>query len=244
VPHINWQTCVAHLLSDHTRHLGYRLHVAPAFGHRQICAVKPSRIQAWIGQLSERFEPSTVIASFLALQSILDLAVADEAIKKNPAKSPVVQTPVHQAPEIQVWADEVIAFLIDAHPDSLRAVPELAASCGMREGELFGIALEDFDYGEKVVRVRRQVKRLGSTYVFALPKNDSERIIPLSDWDIGAVRRHAEKYPPRPYTLPWEKPGGSRIRAASCSAGPRTTSTSRLVATRRWSGSPPWLRLA
>jgi integrase len=24
----------------------------------------------------------------------------------------------------------------------------------------------------------------------------------------GAVRRHAEKYPPRPYTLPWEKPGG------------------------------------
>jgi predicted DNA-binding transcriptional regulator AlpA len=86
----------------------YRLHVVPAFGHRQVRAIKPSRIQAWIGQLSERFEPSTVIASFLALQSILDLAVADEAIKKNPAKSPVVQTPVHQAPEIQVWADEVM----------------------------------------------------------------------------------------------------------------------------------------
>jgi integrase len=186
----------------------YRLHVVPAFGHRQVRAIKPSRIQAWIGQLSERFGPSTVIASFLALQSILDLAVADEAIKKNPAKSPVVQTPVHQAPEIQVWADEVIACLIDAHPDSLRALPELAASCGMREGELFGLGLEDFDFSEKIVRVMRQVKRLGSTYVFALPKNDHERIIPLSDWDIRAVRRHAEKYPPRPYTLPWEKPGG------------------------------------
>jgi integrase len=178
----------------------YRLHVSPAFGHRQVRAVKPSRIQAWIGQLSERFEPSTVNTSFLVLQGILDLAVADEAIKKNPAKSPVVQPPVHQASEVCVWADEVIACLIDTHPDCLRALPQLAASCGMREGELFGVALEDFDFGEKIVRVRRQVKRLGSVYVFALPKNDRERIIPLSDWNIQAVRRHIEKYTPRPYT--------------------------------------------
>jgi integrase len=186
----------------------YRLHVCPAFGYRQVRAIKPSHIQGWIGQLSERFEPSTVIASFLVLQGILDLAVADEEIKKNPAKSPVVQAPIHQAPEIQIWTDDVIACLIDAHPDSLRALPELAASCGMREGELFGISLEDFDFDEKIVRVRRQVKRLDSIYIFALPKNDRERIIPLSDWDIQAVRRHVGRYPPRPYTLPWEKPGG------------------------------------
>lgn len=186
----------------------YRLHVSPAFGHRQVGTIKPSRIQAWIGQLSERFEPSTVNASFLVLQGILDLAVADEAIKKNPAKSPVVQVPVHQASEIQVWDDQVIACLIDVHPDSLRALPGLAASCGMREGELFGIAVEDFDFSEKIVCVRRQVKRLGNSYVFALPKNDRERIIPLSDWDIEVVRRHIATYPPRPYTLPWEKPGG------------------------------------
>jgi integrase len=186
----------------------YRLHVCPAFGHRQVCAIKPSRVQAWIGQLSECFEPSTVLASFLVLQGILDLAVADEAIKKNPAKSPVVQAPVYQAPDIQVWADEIVTCLIDAHPDLLRALPELAASCGMREGELFGIAFEDFDFDEKIVRVRRQVKRLANLYVFALPKNDRERTIPLSDWGIQAVRRHIGKYPPRPYTLPWEKPGG------------------------------------
>ena len=78
----------------------------------------------------------------------------------------------------------------------------------MREGELFGISREDFDFDEKIARVRRQVKRLDSIYVFALPKNDRERIIPLSDWDIQTVRRHVGKYPPRPYTLPWEKPGG------------------------------------
>ena len=138
----------------------------------------------------------------MVLQGIFDLAVADEAIKKNPAKSSVVQVPGHQASEIQVWADQVIARLIDAHPDSLRVLPELAASCGMREGEPFGLAVEDFDFDEKVVRVRRQIKNLGGVYIFALPKNDRERIVPLSDWAIRVIKRHIEKYPPRLHTLP------------------------------------------
>jgi len=60
----------------------YRLHVCPDFGHRQVRAIKPSHIQAWIGQLSEHFEPSTVVASLLVLQGILDLAVADDEIRK------------------------------------------------------------------------------------------------------------------------------------------------------------------
>jgi len=52
-------------------------------------------------------------------------------------------------------ADAFGSCLIDAHPGHLRALPELAASCGLREGELFGIALEDFDFDEKIVRIRR-----------------------------------------------------------------------------------------
>ena len=186
----------------------YRLHVIPSFGSRPVRAIKPSQIQVWIVQLSERFGPSTVIAAFLVLQGILDLAVADSAIKASPAKSKVVRPPVHRSPKIQVWADQVIFCLIDAHPNSLRALPELAASCGMREGELYGIALEDFDFDDKLVRVRRQIKRLGASYVFALPKNDRERIVPLSDWAIRAVQRQIELCQPRPCTLPWEKLSG------------------------------------
>jgi integrase len=35
-----------------------------------------------------------------------------------------------------------------------------------------------------------------------------DTIIPLSDWDIEVIRRHIAAYPPRTYTLPWEKPDG------------------------------------
>lgn len=187
----------------------YRLHVAPVFGGLQVQAVKPSKIQGWIRDLCEHFGPSTIITAFLVLQGILDLAVADDAIRKNPAKSPVIQVPAHQPADITVWADETVMAIIDAHPAELRAIPELAASLGMREGELFGLALEDLDLDkDKILRVRRQVKKIGKHYVFALPKNDRERIIPLSDWDIKALKRHIKAYPPRPCTLPWEKPDG------------------------------------
>ena len=187
----------------------YRLHVCPAFAHLQVRKIQPSRIQSWVKALSERFGPSTVAAAFLVLQGVLDLALADEAIRKNPAKSPVVQLPGHQPADIQVWDDAVVLALADAHPAELRAIPELAASLGLREGELFGLAEEDLDLdAEKVVRVRRQVKKIGRAFVFGLPKNDRERVVPLSDWDVTVLRRHLDACPPRPYTLPWEKPDG------------------------------------
>jgi integrase len=141
-------------------------------------------------------------AAFLVLQGTLDLAVADEAIRKSPAKSSAVRVPGHQAFDIEVWDDPVVVAVIDAHPDELRAIPEPAAYLGMREGELFGLAEEDFDLDqEKIVRVRRQVKRIGRVFVFALPKNDRERVIALSDWDVQVTRRHISRYPPRPYAV-------------------------------------------
>ncbi|MFE0152840.1 tyrosine-type recombinase/integrase [Nonomuraea sp. NPDC059007] len=186
----------------------YRLHVEPVFGRRQVRTVTPSEIQAWLGQLAERFEPSTPIAAFLVLQGIFNLAAADKAIKTSPAKSSIIQRPRHQAGEIQAWPDGWVNGMIDAHPEPLRCMPQLGASCGLREGEIFGLAVEDFDFDNQVLRVRRQIKYLNGVYVYALPKNDRERIVPLADWTIEAVQQHLNTHPAREHTLPWEKPDG------------------------------------
>ncbi len=76
------------------------------------------------------------------------------------------------------WSDERLHALIHAHPDLFRPVPVIAASCGLLQGELFGLALEDVDFDEQVIRVRRQIKKLGADHVYALPKNDRERVVP------------------------------------------------------------------
>ena len=78
----------------------------------------------------------------------------------------------------------------------------------MREGELYGLALEDIDVDEQIVKIRRQVKKLGQHFVYALPKNDRERTAPLPGWAAEAITRHIKEHPPLTYSLPWEKPTG------------------------------------
>jgi integrase len=186
----------------------YRLHVGPAFARRQVKSIKPSQVQEWLSDLRNRFEVSTVRTSFLVLQGVLDLAVADEAIRQSPAKSPIVQLPKRVTEEIEAWADERVHAVIAAQPHLFRALPILGAACGLRQGELLGLGLEDIDFAEQVIRVRRQLKRLEPQFVYALPKNDRERVVPLPEWAAEAIQEHVATCPPLTCSLPWERPNG------------------------------------
>ncbi|WP_157518739.1 tyrosine-type recombinase/integrase [Herbidospora mongoliensis] len=59
-----------------------------------------------------------------------------------------------------------------------------------------------------VLHVRRQIKKLGSEHIFALPKNDRERVVPLPEWTAEAIRRHVAAFPPLTCSPPWEKLNG------------------------------------
>lgn len=186
----------------------YRLHVEPVFAGA-VKRIRPSDVQVFQAALGEKHGPSTVAAARLVLLGILDLAVEDGLIKKNPARSKVVASvSPADGEKIQAWSSERVFALIDAHPPALRLLPEIGATAGLREAELFGLALEDIDFDEKVIHVRRQLKKLGRATVFALPKNDRERVVPLADSTAQAIRVHVATYKPRPLTLPWEKPDG------------------------------------
>ncbi|GAA1567926.1 tyrosine-type recombinase/integrase [Kribbella karoonensis] len=52
--------------------------------------------------------------------------------------------------------------------------------------------------------MRRQVKRLGQRFVFALPKNDKERIVPMSPILEAAVKDHIERFGTTSISLPRE----------------------------------------
>lgn len=185
----------------------YRHHVEPTFGKKAVKSIRPSQVQEWISGLSRR-SPGNVTVAHHVLQGILDLAVADEALKKSPAKNKIVQVPKKPGKEVQAWADEVLYAVIDGHADMFRAIPIIGAACGLRRGELFGLALEDIDFEEQVIRVVRQIKRLGRDHVFSLPKSDRERTVPLPDWAAQTIKTHVDKYKPEPCTLPWETADG------------------------------------
>jgi integrase len=192
-----------------TRHESvYRLHVCPAFGRRRVRVIRPSHVHGWLAELSERYGPATVAVAFAILRGVLDLAVAAHAIDKNPARSVAVRMPRYLETDMAVWDDAAVAAAIAAHREDLRLAPELAASCGLREAEVFGLALEDFDFEEQIVRVRRQLARAGRAFVFAPPEQGRQRVIPLPEWGAAQVREHIGRFPPQPRTLPWRQPDG------------------------------------
>jgi integrase len=79
----------------------------------------------------------------------------------------------------------------------------LAAGCGLRQGEAFGLAKGDFDFEAGKVRIRRQLIRIGKAIVFKLPKGGKERTVPLSPGLARLAKAQIEAYEPQAYTLPW-----------------------------------------
>ena len=185
-----------------------RLHVNPVFGRRQLSSIKPSEIASWVADLGTRFGPGTARNAFIVLHGPLELAVDDGTIKRNPAKARAVKVPIPRGRKVVVWSDETVLRIVEEHPVQYRPIPTVGAAAGLRQGELFGLAEEDIDLDEMVIYVRRQVKKLGKRFVFALPKSDKERTVPLSEGAAQILRAHIDATEPRPYTLPWEQIDG------------------------------------
>ena len=159
--------------------------------------------------LIQKVGSSTAATAYLVLRGSLELAVADDALKKNPADSPIVSKPRAGAGgAVQPWTDAQVLAFIDAHPAAFQLMPVVQAGCGLRWSEAAALAVEDFDFQEQVLHVRRQLKKLGTDHIYALPKNDRKRDVPLPDWVASSVRAHLAAHRPRPCTLAWESTGG------------------------------------
>ncbi|MFE5185408.1 hypothetical protein [Streptomyces sp. NPDC056628] len=89
-----------------------------------------------------------------------------------------------------------------------RAVP--GHRCGLRQGEVFGRAvnsLDDFGW----LYVRQQVMKVRGTLVFAPPKRGKLRDVPRDPEVSAALTEHMKHFPPVEVTLPWLTPTGPKV---------------------------------
>ncbi|MEV8374749.1 hypothetical protein AB0P21_18560 [Kribbella sp. NPDC056861] len=198
----------------------WRLHVQPTFGSSQVRSVRPSQIAVWVTGLNNAYGVSTARGAFAVLFGCLEIAVADGILKSNPARSTVIKLPAVRRPQIVVWPDETVQRIVVAHPERFRPIPLIAAACGLRQGELLGLGAEDIDFGAGMIHVRRQLKQLGKHYVFAFPKNDRERAVPLSPLVALHLLHHLKAFPHAPFALPWERVDGDPIAVQLLFRGP------------------------
>jgi integrase len=145
----------------------------------------------------------TILAS---LSGALSAAVADRLIPANPCAA--VKAP--RVPERRVipWTAQQVAAVRAALPAHYEATTDAGSGLGLRQGEVFGLAVDDVDFLRRVVHVRRQVRYVGGKLVFSPPKGGRERDVPLPDSVSLRLAAHIAAHPPVRATLPWREPGG------------------------------------
>lgn len=77
----------------------------------------------------------------------------------------------------------------------------------------WGLAEDAIDFEGGILRVVRQVKLIRGKAVFAPPKGNKERDVPLPSSVAEALRVRRDAFKPIAITLPWRKPDGPKVSA-------------------------------
>ena len=140
-------------------------------------------IRGYLGYLHKRNKKSTISRKLSAVRSFFKFLVKRGVIQVNPADS--ILTPKQdKAIPAYLPIDEMFRLLDSIRSDNIldarnRAIFELLYTSGIRVSELVGMNLYDINFGSSVIRV--------------LGKGDKERIVPIGQKAIDAVRIYRER---------------------------------------------------
>ena len=118
---------------------------------------------------------------FANLSAVLSAAVDDGLIAKNPCAGGLGETARAGPSQGSAVAGRAGRGRPGGSPNRYAILVDMCAGLGLRQGEAFGLAVDDVDFLRSVVHVRRQVKILGSRQVFAPPKGGRIRDVPLPE---------------------------------------------------------------
>lgn len=175
--------------------LRLRLHAAEHFGQCELRTIKPSVIQSWLRRLQQDLAPTYVRTVFTNVSAVFNAAVDDGLIAKNPCRASSVKLPKREQRKIEPWPLERVAAVIDALPERYRAIGVVAAGCGLRQGEAFGLRVRDVDFLRRQLHVEQQVKIVRSTIVLDRPKGGKRRTVPLPDTVAAELAEHLRRHP-------------------------------------------------
>jgi integrase len=215
--------------------LRLRLHVHPVLGQTPLAALRPSQIQAWLRGLQQSLAPRYVRVIHANLSAVLTAAVDDDRIAKNPCSAASVKLPALDPSKVTPWTAVQALGVHGALPERFRVMATLGAGCGLRQGEIFGLAVDDVDFLRGIVHVRRQVKLLAGRQVYALPKGRKIRDVPLPKTVALELAAHLQRFPAVPVELPWETTTGEgRAVKLVLSTRERTALQRNYINTRVW----------
>lgn len=131
-------------------------HIMPTFGTAPLREITTPQVRHWrTNLLGAGVGPATVAKAYQVLRAILNTALDDGLIERNPCRIKGAGTANHsERPFLSV--SEVYG-LAEAVPPRFRALVLLAAFCALRFGELAALQRRDINLEARTVSVRRSL---------------------------------------------------------------------------------------
>lgn len=203
-----WLDGLSHLKpSTKERYAGIvRRHILPRWAAVRLGDVTHSHVQAWVKMLMADRAPATVRKVHRVLSLILDLAVQDGRLVRNPAAGVglprIVESERRYLTHAQVHAlaDACAAprpELISKHRrhsertnDEYRLIVLFLAYTGVRFGELAALRVGRLDLGRRRAQIVESVTLVNGVQVWGTPKGHERRDVPLPRFLVSALAAH------------------------------------------------------
>lgn len=174
----------------------FRLHIDPILGELPIGKVKSSNIKRWVKDRADELAPSTLAVAYSNLASMFAAAVLDRDIGASPCtgiRLPEIDKHPHFIPtgdQVHQAAETILA--------RYAAAVYLAAGCGLRWGEVFGMEVDGVDFLRREVDVRQQLKCVDGRppYIGKVKTSTSARTAELPSVTAAALTEHLKRFEP------------------------------------------------
>jgi integrase len=198
---------------------GYLLrhHLMPAFGNRPVSTIREPNVRAWRqSMLDSGVSPITTAKAYRLLKAILNTAVDDGLIRRNPCR--IVGAGQEKSAERPVLTVEHVYRLARAVGDRYQALILLGTFAGLRWGELAALTRRHVDLENATVRVTSTLTETDSgTLEPGSPKSAAgRRTVQLPQLVIPVLRQHIDRYTqPGPDGLIFTGANGARLRRSN-----------------------------
>lgn len=171
-----------------------RRRLLPTFGDVALEGIDPQTVRQWHAQLVATAGPDSAAKSYRLLRAILNTAVADDRIARNPCRIKGAGT--EHTPERPLVGTDTVLVIADAIDPRYRALVLLSAFGALRTGELLGLCRHHVDLLHAQVSVRQQAQEVtGTGRVVDGPKSEAGyRKVVVPRFVVDALDEHMAEY--------------------------------------------------
>ena len=151
-----------------------RLHILPVLGGLELAKITPTKVRDWHSALLRADKPgnTTVAKCYRLLHAILNTAVADELLVRNPCV--IKGAGQEKAPERPIASIPQVFDIAETIEPRFRVMVLVGAFVGLRLGEMLALTRERVDLQQGRIKVVEQYQELkDGTRVLGPPKSEA-----------------------------------------------------------------------